>query len=252
MQDRKWHVPHFEKMLYDQGQLLTAYVNAHKVTKNPFYLDVADKIYEYLITDLRHPKGGFFSGEDADSYREHGDAEKVEGAFYAWTQDEVQMLFTENAAQFSNAATALDIYCHYYGITDEGNVQPHSDPHGHLLGRNILRVRTNISETAKKYDVDEELVKDVLQKGNKILHTERCKRPRPHLDTKIITAWNGLALSGISALSTINDTQRREEYIKTAKDLVKFLREYSYRPNEKTLIRSCYGEGVKEETLSIL
>ncbi|XP_055311855.1 spermatogenesis-associated protein 20 isoform X2 [Sitodiplosis mosellana] len=250
--DRQWHVPHFEKMLYDQGQLLTAYVNAYKMTKDPFYLDVADKIYEYLVTDLRHPNGGFFSGEDADSYRQHGDEEKVEGAFYAWTQDEVQMLFSENSEQFSDAAKALDIYCHFYGITDEGNVQPSSDPHGHLLGRNILRVRTSIEETARKHGVDTELVKDTLQKGNKILYIERCKRPRPHLDTKIITAWNGLALSGLSALATIKDAPRRKEYIETAQALVNFLRKYSFRENEKTLIRSCYGEGVKDATLSLL
>lgn len=250
--DRQWHVPHFEKMLYDQGQLLTAYVNAYKMTRDPFYLDVADKIYEYLITDLRHPNGGFFSGEDADSYRQEGDGEKIEGAFYAWTQDEVQMLFTENTDQFVDSARASEIYLHYYGMTEEGNVQPSSDPHGHLLGRNILRVRTTIASTAKRYDADPELVKSILEKGNKILYTERCKRPRPHLDTKIITAWNGLTLSGISALATVKDAPRRKEYIETAQKLVQFLRKYSYRDDGKTLIRSCYGEGVNNDSLSIL
>ena len=239
-------------MLYDQGQLLTAYVNAYKMTKDQIYLDVADKIYEYLITDLRHPYGGFFSGEDADSYRQHGDAEKVEGAFYAWTQDEVKMLFSENAELFSDASKALDIYCHFYGITDEGNVPASSDPHGHLLGRNILRVRTSIEDTAKKHSVDTEFVKDTLQKGNKILYIERCKRPRPHLDTKILTASNGLALSGLSALATVKDAPRRKEYIETAKELVDFLKKYSYNANEKTLIRSCYGEGVKDVKLTHL
>lgn len=250
--DRQWHVPHFEKMLYDQGQLLTAYVNAYKLTRDPFYLDVADKIYEYLITDLRHPNGAFFSGEDADSYRQDGDADKIEGAFYAWTHDEVQTLFTENTEQFLDSGRALDIYCYYYGITEEGNVQPSSDPHGHLLGRNILRIRTTITETAKRYGVDPDLVKSILKKGNKILYTERCKRPRPHLDTKIITAWNGLALSGISKLATVRDAPRRNEYIETAKQLIQFLQKYSYRNDGKTLIRSCYGEGVNNDSLHIL
>lgn len=250
--DRQWHVPHFEKMLYDQGQLLTSYVIAYKMTKDPFYLDVADKCYEYLITDLRHPNGGFFSGEDADSYRQHGDAEKVEGAFYAWTLDEVKMIFSENSNQFMDIERALNIYSHYYGITDEGNVNPSSDPHGHLLGRNILRVRTTLEATAKKYGVDTELVKAILEKGNKILYAERCKRPRPHLDTKIITAWNGLALSGIAALATVRDAPRRKEYIQTAQDLVDFLRKYSFKENDKTLIRSCYGEGVSNPSLSLL
>lgn len=250
--DRQWHVPHFEKMLYDQAQLLTAYVNAYKLTRDPVHLEVADKIFEYLITDLRHANGGFFSGEDADSYRQHGDAEKIEGAFYAWTRDEVQMLFTENADKFLDSERAFGIYCYYYGVTEEGNVQPSSDPHGHLLGRNILRVRTTISETAKRYGVDPELVKAILQKGNKILHTERCKRPRPHLDTKIITAWNGLVLSGISALATVIDAPRRTEYIEVAKQLVQFLRKYSYREADKTLIRSCYGDGENNASISLL
>lgn len=239
-------------MLYDQGQLLTAYVNAYKLTKDPVHLKVADKIFEYLITDLHHPNGGFFSGEDADSYRQHGDGEKIEGAFYAWTHEEVQMLFTENADKFLDSERAFAIYCYYYGITEEGNVQPSSDPHGHLLGRNILRVRTTIAETAKRYGVDPELIESVLQKGNKILHTERCKRPRPHLDTKIITAWNGLVLSGISALATVIDAPRRTEYVEAGKQLVKFLRKYSYRESDKTLIRSCYGESASDASLSLL
>lgn len=170
------------------------------MTKDSFYLSVADKIYEYLTTDLRHPNGGFFSGEDADSFRQHGDAEKIEGAFYAWTLDEVRMYFNENNEQFLDTGRDLDIYCHYYGISEEGNVQPTSDPHKIFLGQNILRVRTTVEETAMKYSVNAELVKEILQQGNKILHNKRCGRPRPHLDTKIITAWNGLTLSGISAL----------------------------------------------------
>lgn len=239
-------------MLYDQGQLLTSFAIAYKTTKDPFYLDVADKMYEYLITDLRHPLGGFFSGEDADSYRQQGDAEKIEGAFYAWTLDEVQALFNENSEQFSDTGHALDIYCHYYGITEEGNVQPSSDPHGHLLGRNILRVRTTLEETTRKFAVEKDLIKSILQKGNKILHIERCKRPRPHLDTKIITAWNGLVLSGISTLATIKDAPRRNEYVQTARELVSFLRKYSFKEDEKTLIRSCYGEGANDPALSFL
>lgn len=250
--DRQWHIPHFEKMLYDQGQLLTAFTAAYKLTRNPFYLDVGDKIFEYLRTDLRHPSGGFFSGEDADSYRQFGDAEKIEGAFYAWTHNEVLNLFEDNADTLPiERQAAFEIYCYYYGITEAGNVAPSSDPHGHLIDRNILRVRTTIEETAKKFGVGDEVVKSVLKTGNKILHTERCKRPRPHLDTKIITAWNGLVLSGLSALSTVKNTPRRKEYLQTARELVEFLKKNAYNENTKTLIRSCYGEGVNSTTLTI-
>lgn len=251
--DRQWHIPHFEKMLYDQGQLLTSFMIAYKLTRDSFYFDVADKIYEYLITDLRHKNGGFFSGEDADSYRQHGDAEKIEGAFYAWTYDEVQELFYENADRFANKnENYFDIYCYYYGINKDGNVQASSDPHGHLINRNILRVRTTIHDTALKFHIDAELVDSILKIGNKILHSERCKRPRPHLDTKIITAWNGLVLSGLSTLSTINDAPRRKEYIQTAYDLVKFLKENLYNAETKTLIRSCYANNAADESITVL
>lgn len=249
--DRQWHIPHFEKMLYDQGQLLTAYSNAYKLTHDPFHLDVCDKIYEYMCTDLRHPYGGFFSGEDADSYREFGDLEKIEGAFYAWTLDEVQQLFDENGDKFALDFPAFDVYRYFYGIEPNGNVQPSSDPHGHLVDRNILRVRTTLEDTAKKFNTNVDQVRVILKVGNRILHEERKKRPRPHLDTKIITAWNGLVLSGLSKLACISDAPRRQEYLQTARDLVKFLRSNVYREDSKTLIRSCYGKGVNIDELTI-
>lgn len=250
--DRQWHIPHFEKMLYDQGQLLTAYSNAYRLTQDTFYRDVCDNIYEYLRTDLRHPNGGFFSGEDADSYRKIGDADKIEGAFYAWLHSEVKDLFDENAAKFPLENNAFEIYCHYYGIEADGNVQPSSDPHGHLIERNILRVRTTVEATAKKFNTEPELVKSILKIGNQILHDKRNKRPRPHLDTKIITAWNGLVLSGLSRLGCITDAPRRQEYLKTARELIDFLKANAFNEQKKTLIRSCYGEGVNSDVTSVL
>lgn len=242
--DRQWHVPHFEKMLYDQGQLLMAYSNAYKLTKDSFYLDVCDGIFRYLCSDLRHPNGGFFSGEDADSYKNFGDKEKIEGAFYAWSQGQINELFDENKDRFPKEVSgALDIFCHYYGIAETGNVEPSSDPHGHLLAQNILRVRTTLHETAKRFNTDIETVKTILRTGNEVLHVERSKRPRPHLDTKIITAWNGLVLSGLSRLTCIKDAPKRKEYLKVAGELVQFLKLNAYDEERKTLIRSCYGEG---------
>lgn len=246
--DRQWHIPHFEKMLYDQGQLLMAYSNAYKLTNEPNFLVVCEGIFKYLRSDLRHPNGGFFSGEDADSYPEFGDKDKIEGAFYAWTYEEVHALFEGNGDKFAkDVVAAFDIYCHYYGITDQGNVDPSSDPQGHLLGKNILRIRTSVHETAKKHGTDVDTVKAVLKTGNEVLHSERSKRPRPNLDTKIITAWNGLVLSGLSKLSCIKDAPNRQEYLKVAGELVDFLKANAYNEQEKTLIRSCYGEGTDSD-----
>lgn len=245
--DRQWHVPHFEKMLYDQGQLLMAYSNAYKMTRNVEFLEVCDGIFRYLCSDLRHPHGGFFSGEDADSYPKFGDKEKIEGAFYAWTHGEVRRLIDGVADKLPSGVNAFDVYCFYYGIEETGNVLASSDPHGHLTAKNILRVRTTLDATARKFNTDVETVKKVLKVGNEALHVERSKRPRPHLDTKIITAWNGLCLSGLSKLSCVGDADKRAEYLKVATELVQFLKKNAYNADDKTLIRSCYGEGTDSD-----
>lgn len=250
--DRQWHVPHFEKMLYDQGQLLMAFSNAHKMTEDAAYLEVCDGIFRYLCADLRHPHGGFFSGEDADSYPLHGDKEKIEGAFYAWTQEEVRHLLDDAVEQLPSGVDSFGVYCYYYGIEEEGNVLASSDPHGHLTGKNIFRVRTTPEATAKQFNTDVDTVKAILRIGNAALHVERSKRPRPHLDTKIITAWNGLVLSGLSKLACIKNAPNRKAYLKVAGELVQFLKANAYDDTEKTLIRSCYGEGTDSNATSKL
>lgn len=250
--DRQWHVPHFEKMLYDQGQLLMVYSNAYKLVKDSSFLDVCDGIFRYLCSDLGHPHGGFFSGEDADSYPKFGDKEKIEGAFYAWTYGEVRRLLDTVADKLPAGADAFGVYCFYYGIEETGNVLASSDPHGHLTGKNILRVRTSLDQTAKNFNTDVDTVKSILKTGNEVLHAERSKRPRPHLDTKIITAWNGLVLSGLSKLSCIKDAANRKEYLKVAGELVQFLKLNAYNEKDKTLIRSCYGEGTDSEATTKL
>lgn len=249
--DREWHIPHFEKMLYDQGQLLSVYANAYKMTRDKFYLDVCEKIYKYLITDLRHPKGGFFCGEDADSYPRYGDADKIEGAFYAWKYAEIKRIFDENIEQFADGSkNALDVFSFYYGIESNGNVPKSSDPQGHLDELNILRVRTTIDETAKKFNQTAEMIKSILENGTKLLYNVRKNRPRPHLDTKILTAWNGLVLSGLSTLACISNGPQQQKYIQTAKELVEFLKINSYNTETKRLIRSCYGEGVDNDIIT--
>lgn len=248
--DKKWHIPHFEKMLYDQGQLLMAYSNAYKITKNPKYLDIADKIFKYITKDLHHSiAGGFYSGEDADSLPSADSKEKIEGAFYAWDFEEIKELFEKNSEKLQDA-NAFKMYCYHYGIKENGNVEKASDPHGHLLGKNIHFVNGSLDETADKFGVNTEAMSAVLQKGNAILHEVREQRPRPHLDRKIITAWNGLILSGISKLACIKNAPNREEYLAIAKKLVEFLKGHSFDASSGKLLRACYGEGDNNETTS--
>lgn len=247
--DRKWHIPHFEKMLYDQAQLMQLYANAFKLTGDTKWANVADDIYRYVCQDLRHPDGGFYSGEDADSYPEHGDADKVEGAFYAWEWQELRDLFDEHQSRFSFAKSA-DLFCHYYGVKEGGNVEPANDPQGHLLNKNILMVQKSVDETAAHFRTTAAVVQQVLSDFNGILHVVRDKRPRPHLDTKILCAWNGLMLSGLAKLASVS-TEKSAEYTRTASELVAFLKAHLYDANEKTLWRSCYGEGTGSRAATV-
>ena len=248
--DKKWHVPHFEKMLYDQGQLLMAYSNAFKITKDKKYLEIADKIFKYITKDLYHSiGGGFYSGEDADSLPAADSKEKIEGAFYAWDYEEVKELFKQNASKFP-VDNPFKIFSHHYDIKEKGNVEPASDPHGHLVKKNILFVTGSLEATSVTFGTNPDTVTAVLSIGNEILHEVREKRPRPHLDRKIITAWNGLILSGISKLACSKDAPNREEYLKVAKKQIDFLKENSFDTGAKKLLRACYGEGDNNEMTS--
>ncbi|XP_037811157.1 spermatogenesis-associated protein 20 [Lucilia sericata] len=250
--DRKWHVPHFEKMLYDQGQLLAAYANAYKLTRDETFREYADGIYRYITTDLQHPAGGFYAGEDADSLPKAEDSKKVEGAFYAWTYKEIQKAIEDNKDKYSkvNMSTEkiFEIYSHHYDVKPLGNVDPSSDPHGHLNAKNILIVRGSIEETCKEFSLEEQQLKEILQLTNDILNDIRKQRPRPHLDTKIICSWNGLVLTGLCKLANCGGA-KRPEYMATSAKLVKFMHENLYDKEKKLLKRSCYGVATNDTTL---
>ncbi len=187
--DGYWHVPHYEKMLYDQAQLLTAYVEGHQLTDSVFLADIAREIVSYVKRDLRHPEGGFFSAEDADSYTDDTRTKKSEGAFYVWKAAEIdELLGKENGNTFRYAL----------GARRDGNARPESDPHGELKGLNTLFRAMSVKKTAEYFKLTPEDVEAILEKGRKTLFEARAKRPRPHLDDKIITAWNGLMISGLA------------------------------------------------------
>ncbi|XP_067632014.1 spermatogenesis-associated protein 20 isoform X2 [Eurosta solidaginis] len=250
--DRVWHVPHFEKMLYDQGQLMTAYASAYKLTNDKIYMRYADGIFRYLMKDLRHPGGGFFAGEDADSLPTADARAKVEGAFYAWTWAEVKAAVDANATLYEELKLDMErifeIYTFHYDLRATGNVEPKSDPHGHLTAKNIHIVRGSVAETCDKFGLTEEQLQRVLYITNEVLHKIRDQRPRPHLDTKIICAWNGLVLSGLAQLANCGG-EKRDEYAKAAEDLYKFMHKHLYDNERKVLLRSCYGRGTGDATL---
>jgi Highly conserved protein containing a thioredoxin domain len=187
--DGKWHVPHFEKMLYDQAQLVCSFVDAWKISGDPALAEIARETLGYVSRCLTHPAGGFFSAEDADSLYEEGRPEHGEGAFYVWTMQQIT-----DALGGDRAA----VFCRHYGVEPNGNVDPASDPQGELAGRNVLFQRESVAETAVALGLSDEDVRDALAECRTLLAVGREKRPRPHLDDKILTAWNGLMISAFA------------------------------------------------------
>lgn len=232
--DNDWHVPHFEKMLYDQAQLTVAYTDAYLATKDEFYADVVRDIIKYVNRDLRHESGGFYSAEDADSYPVHGAPHKKEGAFCTWEYKELKSLLQDKKI---NSVSYLDVFCDYFSVEECGNISPGSDPHGELTNQNVLIIYGTKEETAQKYELTMEQFNQVISECVEILHNVRQKRPRPHLDTKILCSWNGLMIAGLAqAGQGLGDKQFVEDAIKTAE----FIQKYLYDDTKKILLHSCY------------
>lgn len=166
--DAHWKVPHFEKMLYDNAQLVSLYSAAYQQTKNPKYERIVSETLDFIQRELTSKEGGFYSSLDADS-------EGEEGTFYVWTKSELQKVLGHKA----------DVIIDYYGITEDGNWEK---------GRNVLFLSSSHGRIAKKYKITEnELTKRVIEAKNMLLK-ERARRIRPGLDDKMITSWNGLML----------------------------------------------------------
>jgi len=227
--DRYWHVPHFEKMLYDQAQLASAYIDAFQITQDRQYGDVARDILDYVVRDMTSKEGGFFSAEDADSFFEHGKPEHGEGAFYIWMEKQIDNALSADAAVFK----------FHYGVQPHGNAPEGSDPQDEFSGKNILIERHTIAETAKHFKKNEDEARQLLARSREKLLSIRNKRPRPHLDDKIIAAWNGLMISAYARAAAILDEPR---YIEAATRAAKFLRAKLYDDKSKLLFRN-YRDG---------
>ncbi len=184
--DEQWHVPHFEKMLYDQALIAINYLEAQQATKLPVFGWVAQGIFDYVARDLTSPQGAFYSAEDADSLLAHGQPEHAEGAFYVWTKEELVSLLDDDA----------EFFCTHFEVKPEGNVA--SDPHGEFGGKNVLRQLRSLAQTAGRFKLELPVAEETLLTGLEKLRSARARRPRPHLDDKIITAWNGLMISALA------------------------------------------------------
>jgi uncharacterized protein YyaL (SSP411 family) len=221
--DTFWHIPHFEKMLYDQAQLARASVDAFQLTRDPRWENVARDVLDYVLRDMTDKDGGFYSAEDADSLLEHGKPEHGEGAFYVWTKAEIEHLLGEDAALFGR----------FYGVEPDGNAPAGSDPLGEFRGKNTLIQRLDISAAAGLFRKTEAEVAASLEASRKKLFAARAMRPRPHLDDKIIVAWNGLMISAFARASQVLDDPR---YLAAAQRSATFIKANLWR--DGALIRS--------------
>jgi uncharacterized protein len=170
--DPVWHVPHFEKMLYDNAQLITLYAEAYKLTKDPFYKQIVDETIEFCFRELGSGENGYYSSLDADS-------EGEEGKFYVWAAEEVDQLLGIDSEAFKA----------YYGVTKKGNWEE---------GKNILKISSTYTDLASKYSLTEDIIKKSITRSRVKLLAKRESRIRPGLDDKILTSWNGLMVSGLA------------------------------------------------------
>ncbi len=211
--DERWFVPHFEKMLYDQAQLAISYIEAFQITHDPFYAKIARSTLDYVLRDMTHPDGGFYSAEDADSVTDPANPkEKGEGAFYIWTAEEL--------APYPKIASV-------YGVQRSGNVP--DDPHGEFTGKNILYLRESLDDATEAE----------LHPAKTALLAIRSKRVRPHLDDKILTAWNGLMISAFAKAAQVLDDPR---YLKAAGRAANFILTRMYNA-QSGLLRRRFRDG---------
>ncbi|MEP0548977.1 MAG: thioredoxin domain-containing protein [Rhodothermales bacterium] len=183
--DRTWKLPHFEKMLYDQALLATAYTEAFEATRNPIYRRTAEEIFAYVERDLTSPDGAFFSAEDADSLNAEG--EKEEGAFYVWTQRELMQALGER-----NGVIAAALF----NVEREGNFRDEATRE--LTGANVLFRTVDDDEAAERFEVAAEAFRQRIGGMREALFDVRANRPRPLLDDKVLTDWNGLMIAALA------------------------------------------------------
>jgi len=233
--DAEWRVPHFEKMLYDQAQLVLAYLEAFQATGDGFFADVAGDTLDYVLRDLTGASGGFYSAEDADSLPAETagqpGAHKMEGAFYIWSDDEIGRLLGADA----------DVVRRRFGIEPGGNAP--QDPQGEFTGKNLLYASQSVPDLAARSGQTVDAIDGILARARTTLFEARAKRPRPHLDDKILTAWNGLMIGALARASRVlAGRPGASTYHDAAERAARFVKDTLWREQDQRLWRR-YRDG---------
>jgi hypothetical protein len=222
--DRKWFLPHFEKMLYDQALLSRAYTEAYQATRDKAFAATARGVFDYVLREMTSPEGGFYSAQDADSLDPEDPGEKKEGAFFVWKMSEIQSLLDPRD---------LEGFCRAYGVEKEGNVA--QDPFHEFTGKNVLFAAGDLQET------------EVLERCRKILFEARKKRPAVHLDDKVLTDWNGLMIASFACAS---HALEEPKYLAAAQRASDFIEKTLWSPQKGLLHRYRDHEAAIPGTLS--
>lgn len=199
--DTEWKIPHFEKMLYDNGQLVSLYAHAYQVTNKEIYAEVVDQTLEFVKLELASPQGGFYSSLNADS-------EGEEGTFYVWTRADIEDILDERSA---------GLFADYFNVTEAGNWENK---------KNVLHKKASLKDFAAKHALSVAGAKQVLDESAELVLAARNKRIRPTVDDKILTSWNALMLTGYT------DAYRalgKQEYLDMALRNAEFLKENMMR-----------------------
>ena len=237
--DERWHVPHFEKMLYDNAQLATALLDTYLVTGAADLARVAADTLAYVLRDLSSPGGGFYAAEDADSPTVNltGGDHGREGAFYVWTMDEIERIL-------GPAEAAL--WADRYGMRPDGNVV--DDPHGELRGQNVLYVARDLDAVARRAGCSADQARQRLAAARQLLFRARRDRPRPHRDEKVLVEWNGLMITALARASQVLVAPGSvDPYIEAAAKAARFIRLELYDAVRNRLKRRwCDGQAAMD------
>ncbi|MGD8572809.1 MAG: thioredoxin domain-containing protein, partial [Gammaproteobacteria bacterium] len=194
--DQEWMIPHFEKMLYDNGPLLVLYSEAWTITQDTFYKHVAAETAEWVMREMQSPEGGYFSSLDADS-------EGEEGRFYVWTPDQVKLLLSSDEYQ---------VFSHHFGLDRPANFE----------GKWHLHVYETLEDTAKHAGMALDDARELLISAKQKLFRVREERVRPGRDEKILTAWNGLMIKGMAAAGR---RLQRDDLLRSAEQALDFIQQ---------------------------
>lgn len=198
--DAQWLVPHFEKMLYDNALLAHAYLEAFQATGDLFYKRIVEETLDYLLREMRHPQGGFYSTQDADSLPHTEASHPEEGAFFVWSAGQIRQLLGADAMAFGQI----------YGVSERGNFE----------GKNILYLRSSLDEVARVLGLSSADVQATMERARSRLFSARQQRPHPTTDDKILTAWNGMVMRAFASAATVLG---RDDYRKAARECATFL-----------------------------